>query len=114
MQDPVIDLQFRAVQAQLKGQFEKAPDLNAILFLIGMNELGRLQTKFSKEQKQDLMHVAICTLLTDEGIYIQAGRDDDRWPRFERTAKLAGLTLDEQEALLKKHIVRYFEANEIL
>ena len=109
-----VNEQFGFVQQMLAARFGKAPDLNAILFLIGMNELGKLRTKFTKEQKQDLMHVAVCKLLSSEGIYRFAFKDDDGWPHYERTDKLEHLTLAEQEELLKRNIVRYFEQNELI
>lgn len=103
---------FDSVRKMLAAQFGKEPDLNAILFLVGMNELGKIRPKFSKEQKQDLMHVAVCKLLSAEGIYRFVAKDDDGWPHYERTAKLPRMTLAEQEELLKRQIVRYFEQNE--
>ena len=51
------------------------PDLNAVLFLIGIQELGRWKSQFSKEEKQDLMHIAVCRLLSYDGHYRFAGRD---------------------------------------
>ena len=43
--------------------------MEAILFLIGIQEVGDFRTKFTKEQKQDLMHVAVCSLLSPSGYY---------------------------------------------
>jgi hypothetical protein len=105
---------FRFVQQMLAARFGKEPELSAILFLIGMNELGKLRTKFTKEQKQDLMHVAVCKLLSEEGVYRYVAKDDDGWPHYERTNKLESMTLEKQEELLKRQIVRYFEANELI
>lgn len=108
----VVELQFRAIQGTLKHRFGKVPDLNALLFLIGMQELGQLRPKFTKEQKQDLMHIAVCHLLSSEGFYTFMGRDEDGWPHFEMTDTLPRLSLEEQEYLLKKQIIRYFEEQE--
>jgi hypothetical protein len=108
------EAQFHFVRKMLSARFGAMPDLNGILFLIGVNELGKLRTKFSKEQKQDLMHLAVCRLLSSEGIYRYVARDDDGWPHYERTAKLASLTLSEQEELLKQQIIRYFEENDLI
>src|SRR5436190_14925599 len=67
----------------LKERFGKIPDMEGILFLIGVNELGHLpRKKFSKEQKQDLMHIAVCTLLSQLGYYQYVGRDEEGWPHF--------------------------------
>ena len=58
------DLQSRwwNLEAKLVERFGKKPDLETILFLIGIQELGGIKEKFTKEQKQDLMHIAVCTL----------------------------------------------------
>jgi hypothetical protein len=48
---------------------KKPKDLNGVLFLIGVQELGKGYHNFSKEQKQDLMHIAICKVLSLAGFY---------------------------------------------
>ena len=65
------DLQSRwwNLEAKLVERFDKKPDLETILFLIGIQELGSTKDKFTKEQKQDLMHIAVCTLLMPRGYY---------------------------------------------
>ncbi len=94
----------------LRERFEKVPDMEGILFLIGVNELGRLpRKKFSKEQKQDLMHVAVCTLLSQLGYYEMMGRDDDGWPHFRETEQVPVTGMQEQERMLKECVIRYFE-----
>lgn len=85
------------------------PDVKAILFLIGLQEYGRIQGEFSKEEKRDLMHVAVCTLLEDEGHYKFVGRDHDGWPHWEVTKKIESQGVDDQEELLKKKIIEYFD-----
>ncbi len=105
-----INESFRKVQVRIYRQFKKNPDLNAMLFLIGMRELGQLKSKFTKEEKQHLMHIAVCRLLSEEGFYELQGLDEDGWPHWIATQQLPKLTVDEQEYLLKKHIIRYFDA----
>lgn len=105
----VIELQWKAVQAKLKQRFQKVPDLNAVLFLIGIQELQMKKKKFSKEQKQDLMHVAVCKLLSQKGYYQLQAYDQDGWPHYEAVAKIPNSGSEEQELLLKEAIVEYFE-----
>ena len=92
-----LDRGFVKVQQLLFRQFKKNPDLNAILFLIGIRELGELKGEFTKEEKQDLMHIAICRLLSEEGYYQLEGHDQDGWPHWQATKTLPDLSLDEQE-----------------
>src|SRR6476620_12101394 len=65
------DLQTRwwKLEEKLIERFEKEPDVETIMFLIGIQELGEVKAKFTKEQKQDLMHVAVCTVLMPSGYY---------------------------------------------
>ena len=94
----------------LNERFGKVPDIEGILFLIGVNELGApSEKKFSKEQKQDLMHIAVCTLLSQLGYYTYIGRDGDGWPHFEEILAVPVTGMKEQEQMLKECIIRYFE-----
>ena len=68
---------------QLLGKRPK--DLNGVLFLIGVQELGNGKQNFSKEEKQDLMHIAICKVLSLSGFYELEGIDNDGWPHWKKT-----------------------------
>lgn len=83
--------------------------MEAILFLIGIQELGTIKEKFTKEQKQDLMHVAICTLLSQSGYYEIDKYDDDGWPHFKQLKELPELNMADQATFLKDHILLYFD-----
>ena len=107
------DLQARwwNLEAKLVDRFGKKPDMEAILFLIGMQETGLLQGKITKEQKQDLMHVAVCTLLSQSGYYMMEGKDEDGWPHFKQLKEIPPYQLIEQENFLKDHVLLYFDKN---
>ena len=94
------------------GDGEKL-DLQAILFLIGINELGKGYKSFSKQEKIDLLHIAICRLLSNYGYYSFMGRDKEGWPHWKTNEKLPYLKPGEQTILLKKAIIIYFEKAEI-
>ncbi len=95
----------------LADQFGEDPDLQAIIFLIGVQELGRGPQKFSKDEKEDLMHIATCKLLSMFGYYELKGADQDGWPHWELVKKLPPLSLKEQDLLLKQAVLQYFEEN---
>ena len=92
---------------------DKLPDLQAILFLIGIQELGQLRNDFTKEEKQDLMHIAVCTLLSQQGYYEKIGKDEDGWPHFKLIRALPDQDLKAQETLLKEMVVLYFKNEEV-
>jgi len=105
-----FDQKWLEVQSILRERFGKVPDMEGILFLIGLNELGAPPVKkFTKEQKQDIMHIAVCTLLSQLGYYAYVGNDEDGWPHFERLDIPESNGLANQETLLKECVVRYFE-----
>lgn len=97
------------MEAQLVERFGKKPDMETILFLIGVQELGDLRNKFSKEEKQDLMHIAVCSLFRQSGYYELEGVDGDGWPHFRQLKALPDMGLVEQENFLKDHILLYFD-----
>lgn len=84
-------------------------DLQAILFLIGIQELGKGYREFSKEEKTDLLHIAICRLLSNYGYYELEGRDKDGWPHYITNEKLPALKPGEQSILMKEAAILYFE-----
>lgn len=88
---------------------DRLPDLNGILLMIGIQELGRWKNKFTKEEKQDLMHIAVCRLLESKGVFAFKGRDQDGWPHYEQKKVVPKYGVDEQEQLLKELIVLYFK-----
>ncbi len=110
------DLQARwwTLEAKLVERFGKKPDLETILFLVGIQELGQPDTKFTKEQKQDLMHIAVCTVLAPSGYYELEGKDNEGWPHFRQLKSMPTLNAFEQENFLKDHILLYFENNDFL
>jgi hypothetical protein len=108
---PADDLQQRwwNLEAKLVERFGKKPDMEAILFLIGIQEFGEIREKFTKEQKQDLMHVAVCNLLSQSGYYELESVDSDGWPHFRQLKPMPDMSMPEQENFLKDHILLYFE-----
>lgn len=110
MEEWELEFEWLRVRHLVKDAFkrEALPDLNAILFLIGIQELGRWKTSFTKEEKQDLMHIAVCRLLSYDGYYEFAGRDEDGWPHWNMIKPFTKKGADEQEQILKTKIIQYF------
>lgn len=111
MQHLTEDLQVRwlKLRIKLKERFGIKPDMDGILLLIGVQELGAGPQQFTKEQKQDLMHIAVCTVLTPGGYYSLEGHDEEGWPHFKQLLKLPDIFMKDQEDFLKDHILLYFQ-----
>ena len=107
------DLQTRwwKLEEKMMSRFEKKPDVESILFLIGIQELGDIRKKFTKEQKQDLMHIAICTVLSTSGYYELEKVDEDGWPHFRQLKPIPAFDTFEQENFIKDHVLLYFQTN---
>lgn len=114
MQHSEEDLQVRwlKLRIKLKERFNIKPDMNGVLLLIGVQELGQGPQEFSKEQKQDLMHIAVCTILSASGYYIFDGKDEEGWPHFTQLKALPELDTFAQEDFLKDHVLLYFNTLE--
>jgi len=115
MEEWQLDFQWLQVRHWVKDRFEKEklPDLNAVLFVVGIQELGQIQEVYTKEEKQDLMHIATCRLLSEEGYYEFEGIDQDGWPHWKKNKIMEQISLVEEELLLKSLIIRYFKKLEV-
>lgn len=83
-------------------------DLEAIIYLIGVQELGKIKKKYKKDDKLNLMHIAICRLLEPYGYYEFDHFDQDGWPHYNVKENLPSLKAGEQSVLMKEAIVNYF------
>lgn len=100
----------------LSDQFSQGEnlDLDSIIFLIGVQELGQLHREFKKDEKLNLMHIAICRLLEPYGYYEFDFVDDEGWPHYTVKEQLPPLKAGEQSVLMKEAIVNYFLEKEVI
>jgi len=98
----------------LTEKFGMEPDLQSVLFLIGVQELGMGYKKFKKDEKLNILHIAICTVLEPYGYYEFEGRDKDGWPHFKIKERLPFLKASEQNNLMIKAVIEYFKKEGIL
>lgn len=104
-----LEIKWQALLNKIEEMIDRKPkDINSTLFLIGVQELGKGHQNFSKEEKQDLMHIAICKVLSLSGFYELEGTDKDGWPHWKLVKKLPHFDMLEQEKLLKMHTIEYF------
>jgi hypothetical protein len=108
-----LDFEWLRIRHFVKDRIgrDELPSLNVVLLMIGIQELGSLKTaKFTKEEKTDLMHIASCRLLSQDGYYQYKGNDQDGWPHYEmlKPFKLKGVK--EQETYLIEKVIQYFKS----
>jgi hypothetical protein len=97
------------LQIKLKERFGSEMDYDAILFLIGLQELGKPFKRYKKDEKLEVMHIAICTLLEPYGFYEYEGRDEDGWPHWNLKENLPHLEAKQQNKLIIDSIIEYFK-----
>lgn len=84
------------------------PSLDTILFLIGVQELGSGPQKYTKDDKLNILHIAVCRLLEPFGYYKFSHYDKEGFPHFSEVEALPELKPNEQQLLMKKAIIQYF------
>jgi len=89
-------------------------DIEGVIYLIGLQELGKTDSKFRKDEKVDLMHIAICRLLEPFGYYQFVHMDEEGWPHYKTLTKLPSLKSGEQTLLMKEAIVNYFLEKQLI
>lgn len=98
------------VGEMVKDRFGEKLDEQTILFIVGLQELGKGMDNYKKEEKIDIIHIGVCTVMSKFGYYELIGKDDDGWPHFKNIKKLPNEMIGEnQETLLKKAIIEYFD-----
>ncbi len=114
--DTQLKTRWEAVVALLSHRFADGEvlDLDAIIYIIGVQELGQLHRTFKKDEKLNLMHIAICRLLEPFGYYSFDFFDDDGWPHYKVVEKLPPLKAGEQSVLMKEAIVLYFLEKKVI
>lgn len=105
-----VNEKWTQLRERIAQQFDmELPDLKVMLFLIGVQELGQGPKKFSKREKEELMHIANCRLFSAMGFYALEGADEDGWPHWKLVKPIPNYTLLEQEMILKSLILDYFQ-----
>jgi hypothetical protein len=102
------------LQNKLSERFDGPIDYDGILFLIGLQELGKPFKKYKKDEKLEVMHIAICTLLEPFGFYEYKGKDDDGWPHWELKENLPHLDAKQQNKLIIDAMIDYFKKEEFI
>ena len=108
--DYAFESQWIRLEKLMDERFGEPPDLTTMVFTVGLQECAQGYKQFKKDEKLEVMHVGICTLLTPMGYYEEIGQDDQGWPHFKQIQEIPAVTEEEQELLMKRALVEYFSA----
>ncbi|WP_185871887.1 hypothetical protein [Blattabacterium cuenoti] len=109
-------INWNKVMSYIQNNFciEGKIDLIGIIYLIGIQELGKGNNRFfNKENKINILHIAICRILEPFGYYLFIGRDQEGWPHYILKNKIP-FNQKDQLFLIKKAIIRYMNEENIL
>ena len=111
-----LKIRWEKLTRQLTDQFSDGEtiDVEGILYVIGVQEVGQLHKRFKKDDNVNLIHVGICTVLEPLGYYSFEYFDPDGWPHFKLLEPLPHLKPGEQSVLIKEAIVDYFIEKEVI
>lgn len=110
-----VNKKWNVLRESIAQSFDmELPDIKVMLFLIGVQELGKGPKQFSKREKEELMHIATCRLFSSMGFYELRGLDEEGWPHWELVKPIPNYTLLEQELIMKSLIIDYFQDLEII
>jgi len=101
--------EWQLLQNKLKERFDSEMDHDAILFMIGLQELNKSYQKYKKDQKLEVMHIGVCTVMEPYGFYEYKGRDEEGWPHWELKEKIPHLDAKQQNKLMSDAIIDYFK-----
>jgi hypothetical protein len=114
--DEVLKDRWNLLVEKLSAKFSDGDplELDAIIYLVGVQELGQYHRKYKKDEKVNLMHIAICRLLEPFGYYEFDFFDEEGWPHYQVKEVLPPLKSGEQTILMKEALVDYFVEKEFI
>lgn len=108
--DDDVSRRWGRLVAKVGAQFGREPDIEALLFLIGVRSVGRgYEPELPKERKQSLIMEGSYLAFETLGVYSRVGMERNGFWIWEKNFDLPKLSVDDQEKLLQIGILNYFE-----
>ena len=102
-----LDKKWNELLEKLENQFDQEMTLKGILYLIGVQELNLGIKQYERGEKVNVLHVAVCKILTPFGFYKFDRIDEEGWPHWIELKALKNLDENQQGLLMKKGILKY-------
>jgi len=94
----------------MESRFGRKPDIEALLFLIGVQSVGRgYEPDLPKERKQSLIMEGSYLAFETLDVYARVGMERNGFFIWEKIVDLPKLSVDDQEKLLRIGILNYFD-----
>ncbi len=92
-----------------KFKMEVLPNIDTVLFLTGIQKLGKIQDDYSKEDKLSITTLGMCEILKQEGYFEETGIDDEGWPVWKELKPFEPESDIKGQEILKINAIDYFE-----
>ena len=102
-----LDKNWNRLLEKLEIQFDQEITLKGVLYLIGVQELNLGIKQYEREEKVNVIHVAVCKILTPFGFYKFDRIDEDGWPHYIELKAIKNLSDSQQELLMKEAVIKY-------
>ena len=102
-----LNKKWDVVLLKLQKDIAEDIDLKGVLFLIGVQELQKGIQNLTKQEKQDILHLAVCKLLTPYGYFKFEKVDQDGGPNWIELKPIKNLSEKQQDLLIKEAIIAY-------
>ena len=102
-----LDKKWSELLEKLENQFDQEMTLKGVLYLIGVQELNLGIKQYEREEKVNVLHVAVCKILTPFGFYKFDRLDEDGWPHYIELKAIKTLSDNQQEVLMKEAVIKY-------
>jgi hypothetical protein len=108
-----LNFNWLKVQHFIKDKFgiSVLPNLDTVLFLIGIQEIGKINTDYSKEDKLGITTLGMCVVLSQDGYFKQDGFDKSGWPIWKELKPFTPKDDIEEQNIFKNLVLLYFEQN---
>lgn len=108
--DDALKERWDQLVAQIEQRFGREPDIEAILFLIGIQSVGRgYEPELPKERKQSLIMEGSYLAFETLGVYSRVGMERNGFWIWEKNFDLPKMSVEDQEKLLQIGILNYFD-----
>lgn len=107
--DEALERRWQALISDVSERFGRTPDVDAMLFLIGVQSVGRgYEPDLPKERKQSLIMEGSYLAFETLGVYSRVGMERNGFWIWEKSFDLPKLSVENQEKLLRIGILNYF------
>ena len=108
--DAALKARWDVLIVRLADRFQRTPDIEALLFLIGIQSVGRgYEPELPKERKQSLIMEGSYLAFETLGVYSRVGMERNGFWIWEKNFDLPKMSVEDQEKLLQIGILNYFD-----